>query len=87
MITVTLSFFAAARDLIGLSQVDDFELSESRWQSTADLLDHLCVQFPALIPLRPALTLAVNEEYTFKSEQVILSDGDRIAVIPPITGG
>jgi molybdopterin converting factor small subunit len=87
LVTVTLLFHAAVRDRLALSQVAHFTLS-SDWNSAADLLSHLCGQeFPALSDLRPILILAINEQYCSHTDPITLSSGDRIALIPPITGG
>lgn len=88
MVTVTLLFHAAVRDRLGLSEIRDFCLSSQTWSSSSALLLHLCEQeFPALRDLRPTLVLSINEEYSLSTEPVVLSAGDRIALIPPITGG
>jgi molybdopterin converting factor small subunit len=49
------------------------------------LLDGLCAEFPKLARLRPALRVAVNREYA--AEEAGLSDGDEVALIPPVSGG
>ena len=88
MVTVSLSFHAAVRDRLGLSEIRDFCLCSRTWSSSAALLSHLCEEdFPALRDLRPSLVLAINEQYSCSSDPVLLSPGDRIALIPPITGG
>ena len=88
MVLVTLLFFASARDCVGVAERRDLLLPESAWSSAADLLDHLCSQeFPALLPLRSSLALAINETYCTASDPILLKDSDRLAIIPPITGG
>ena len=51
----------------------------------ADLLDHLEARYPVVGDYRPVLRLAVNQEYV--SETVILSEGDEVALITPVSGG
>lgn len=80
-ITVRLRFFGA--------------LSES---VTADLVSHVCADGTTLAQLRAALVaahpdeprlatcmIAVNTDY--RGEEVALSDGDEVAMIPPVSGG
>ncbi|CAL1277926.1 unnamed protein product [Larinioides sclopetarius] len=40
-----------------------------------------------LQPIAENVILAVNEEYVDKSENILLKNGDEIAVIPPLSGG
>lgn len=88
MVSVHLSFHAAVRDRVGLTQSKNHHLKERTWRCSADLLSYLCEQeFPALRDLRPTLVLAINDQYSCSDDIVLLSDGDRVAIIPPITGG
>lgn len=88
MVTVHLSFHASVRDRLGLTECRDYHLQDRTWRCSEDLLSHLCEhEFPALRDLRPTLVLAINDQYSCSDDTVLLSDGDRIAIIPPITGG
>ncbi|MDB4970132.1 MAG: molybdenum cofactor biosynthesis protein, partial [Myxococcales bacterium] len=49
------------------------------------LLDELERRHPSLAGLRPAIKVAVNEEFVALDR--VLSDGDVVALIPPVAGG
>ncbi|MCC6525643.1 MAG: MoaD/ThiS family protein [Polyangiaceae bacterium] len=74
--------FAGARDVIGRAEL---LLELSRPTTCRELLDRLCLDFPALAPHRGSLRLAVNGSYAFLDEAV--SPGDEVALIPPVAGG
>lgn len=83
-VTVTLQFFAKARELLGQSSCAATLPSKL---SYPDLLLHLSATFPPLSKLSGAFVLSLNEEYLEEEVQVCLSQGDELAVIPPISGG
>jgi MoaE-MoaD fusion protein len=77
---VTVLFFGAVRERLRMSQV---ELA-----TPADvnaLLAELTTRHPELSALLPALRVAVNQE--FADGDVVLRDGDEVALIPPVSGG
>jgi molybdopterin converting factor small subunit len=53
--------------------------------TTSDLVQSITVQYPKLAEMLPAIVLALNEEYVTGTP--VLSDGDEVALIPPISGG
>jgi molybdopterin converting factor subunit 1 len=53
--------------------------------SVSDLLDHLQVRYSALARVRNTVAVAVNQEYA--APDAPLSDGDEVALIPPVAGG
>jgi len=60
-----------------------FELEQS---CTADeLMDQLCSRYPALLPHRSSLRLAINQRYALAEDTV--QPGDEVALIPPVAGG
>ena len=82
MMSVTVKFFAIARDLTRTSHLP-MELPEH--STTEQLLAEIARRYPALGEWKPYLRLAVNQSYI--SAAVPLHDGDEIAVIPPVSGG
>lgn len=74
--------FAGARDVLGAAEID---LDLASAATVAQLLDRLCVRFPALAPHRASLRVAVNKRYARDDDRV--SPGDEIAIIPPVAGG
>ncbi len=82
MITVTVRFFAVARERAGTS-VERIELDEPA--TVAHLNEVLAAQFPALGPLMKHLRVAVDHEIA--STLTVLRDGIEVALIPPVSGG
>ena len=71
--------------------LQDFFGQESEWigvadgTSLADLYEVLRRETPKLAEFQQSIALAVNCEYS--SREVILKDGDEVALIPPVSGG
>ena len=83
-VTVTLQFFAKARELLGRASTTA-TLPASL--SYSDLLLQLNTSFPSLEKLGGTFVLSLNEEYLEEEEPVVLHQGDELAVIPPLSGG
>ena len=81
-ITVTVLFFAAAREEAETSRAS---LQLDAGSDTDALRALLAQRYPDLQPLLARCALARNAEYVQSSEQ--LRDGDEVAVIPPVSGG
>ncbi len=80
--TVTVLFFAAARERAGLSRL---ELPVGEGLRVRDVLAQLAAQLPALGPLLPHLRVAVDREFVDLEAQV--APGAELALIPPVSGG
>lgn len=74
--------FARLRDLAGSAEID-VELPATA--TVGDLRREVERQAPALGPLLPKCAVAVNDEYA--DETVELRPGDRVALLPPVSGG
>src|SRR5713226_4419342 len=81
-IRVRVLFFGAARDAAGL---EELELSLSSQSNVASAFARLLVDYPALARFGNSLLLAVNQEYASADREI--SDGDELAVLPPVSGG
>lgn len=82
MTVIEVSFFGPTQDLAGVAQAS-IELPEG---ATIDTLrDALVGRFPALTKLLPAVRFARNESFVNDDEP--LASGDRVALIPPVSGG
>jgi molybdopterin converting factor subunit 1 len=79
--TVTIRLFAVGRDIVGASSVS---LPISDGTTVGELLDVLTQQYPALHSI-PSLLIAVNGSYAERS--TVVSEGDELALIPPVSGG
>jgi molybdopterin synthase catalytic subunit len=79
---VRVLFFGLLKDLCGKSE-DRLDLAEG---STARaVFDHYASQFPALANMARSIVLARNHEFAEGSQ--VLSEGDEIALLPPVSGG
>jgi molybdopterin converting factor subunit 1 len=53
--------------------------------TAGELMDRVCHEFPALVPHRALIRMAVNGSYVDDDHPV--SAGDEVALIPPVAGG
>jgi molybdopterin synthase sulfur carrier subunit len=81
--TIRILYFAAVRDLVGLDE-EALSLQEDV-RTIADLAALLARHHPVLAGRLSAVRFARNE--TFARSDELLSDGDEIALIPPVAGG
>lgn len=84
-IQVKVLFFARAREL-----AETTETTLSLPYATtlqAAFKEHILARYPTLAPLVEHVVLALNEEYLTPGYDKPLSDGDQLAIIPPISGG
>lgn len=80
--TITILYFQALRDAAGRAS-EAVELADGA--SAAALVDLAIDRHPRIAPYRPALMIAVNEEWA--PADTVLSDGDTVALTPPVSGG
>ena len=81
-IQITVRFFAAAKDAAKQSEAT-IELPAA--SIADDVLTYFVSRYPSMKELRSFIRIAVNEAYVnldFK-----LSNGDDVAIIPPVSGG
>ena len=83
-VTITVLLFAKARELVGSSSVTTSVPASIRYNQ---LLAHLETEYPGLQRLARTFVLSLNENYIDQEEELVLTNGDEIAVIPPISGG
>jgi len=79
---VTVLYFATLRDRAGVRQ-EKIQLSDSATVSA--LKSQLADQHPGMLTSLGTVLVAVNQEFAFEDE--ILSDGDEVALFPPVSGG
>ena len=81
-ITIQVLCFAQLRERLGQSA---FSLTLSSGATGRDLVSALRARHPTLGPLLEVSRLAVNCEYVV--DDVVLRDGDDVALITPVSGG
>lgn len=82
-VQTTVLFFAKARELAGTKES---KIHIPTKLTTTDLLEKIICDFN-LESIRNQIILAVNEEFVASDTILELSEKDRIAVIPPLSGG
>jgi len=81
-IVVKVLFFGAARDAVGQGEVD-FILNGA--STAANAFERVLEKYPDLRRFGRSLLFAVNQEYA--GPKAKLSQGDEIALLPPVSGG
>jgi molybdopterin synthase catalytic subunit/molybdopterin converting factor small subunit len=79
---VRLLAFAGARDVLGVAELT---LPLESPCTAEELLAEVCRRYPALVPWRRAIRIAVNGAYAAADDRVTF--GDEVALIPPVAGG
>jgi molybdopterin converting factor subunit 1 len=79
---VHVRLFARAKDLVGAEDVNLALPDESR---VSDLRRRLAEAHPALTGLLERSAIAVDNE--FADDELVLSAGAEIALLPPVSGG
>jgi MoaE-MoaD fusion protein len=79
---IRVLFFGALKELVGRSSETMDLPADAR---VADLLARYGTQYPRFEALRPSLAVSVNQEYS--SLDRVLTAGDEVGVLPPVSGG
>lgn len=79
--TINLLFFGITTDLVGENEIP-YNLEENT--SVFKLKKLLIAQFSSLKNINE-FAIAVNEEYA--EDELVLKNGDIVAIIPPVSGG
>lgn len=79
---VKVRLFSIAKDICGFDE-RSFELSEG--SSAGVVFDLLGEDQPKILQWKKSIRLAVNCEYV--NDDHFLSEGDEVALIPPVSGG
>jgi len=78
---LVIELFGITREIIGTPRL---EYKSDTQLNVAELLDKLKEEYPSLQKLR-LLMVAVNTDYA--TPEQILNSNDKIALIPPVSGG
>jgi molybdopterin synthase catalytic subunit len=79
---VRVLFFGAARE----AAADEAELILGEGEQARSVFGRLLELYPDLRRFRSSLLVAVNQEYA-RDLDVVLKDGDELALFPPVSGG
>jgi len=82
MMKVTVLFFSQLRDICGVEELD-LEVAES--STVSSLLDSLYQKFEGLEKWDSRILVAADQEYV--SRDAVVSQGQEIAIMPPVQGG
>ena len=82
MVRVRMIYFAQAREAAGTTG-EEFMLDGSPRISSA--LSKAFAAHPRLKSLEKLIKVALNEEIT--QDDILLREGDRVALLPPVVGG
>ena len=77
-----VKFFASHREYSGESELE-LELDDGA--KVSDLVAEVLARFPELEKLKDETIVSVNKNYA--EDATVLSDGDEVALFPPISGG
>jgi molybdopterin converting factor subunit 1 len=79
---IQVLYFAVLRERLGRDE-ESLELADGA--SVRDALVALAERHPAFASLRSQIRVAVNQE--FAGDELVLAEGDELALIPPVAGG
>ncbi len=79
---VTIRLFAGYRERVGSTQID-LDLPEG--STVGRMAEEMLRAYPGLASGAERLVVAVNQEY--REHSFRLSEGDEVALIPPVSGG
>ena len=79
---VTIKFFARLREAVGSATLNR-DVSDN--STIADLIKSLQAEFPKLGDIAPRTIVAINQD--FVDQDTLLSEGDEVALFPPVSGG
>jgi molybdopterin synthase catalytic subunit len=79
---VRVLFFGQLKEIVGFAQ-EDAELSEGA--RLEDLFERYGRRFPKLAAFRPSVAASLNQEYA--DWRALLTAGDEVAFLPPVSGG
>ncbi len=83
MAEVTVLYFAATRDLVGRGE--DRLTLPTNVETVSEFREHLERTVPALAGRLASVRVARNEEFASDADPV--TDGDVLALVPPVAGG
>ncbi|MBS3816189.1 MAG: molybdopterin converting factor subunit 1 [Candidatus Thermoplasmatota archaeon] len=81
-IEIIVKFFAMARQAVGKKKMD-MQIDEDT--KAGELVDQVTEEYPELEDIKSSLIISVNKNRV--DEEHVLSEGDEVAIMPPVAGG
>ncbi|HOL71381.1 MAG TPA: molybdopterin converting factor subunit 1 [Bryobacteraceae bacterium] len=81
-VRVKVLFFGMLKDIVGAAE-DTLEVGDGA--AVGQVFEHYARLYPKLGEMRKSILLARNQEFSRDTEP--LSDGDEVALMPPVSGG
>jgi molybdopterin synthase catalytic subunit len=81
-VRIRVLFFGVLRDIVGVRE-DSIEVPEGGRLET--VFEHYATRFPRIREMSKSLVLALNQR--FSEPGAPLSEGDEVAILPPVSGG
>jgi molybdopterin synthase catalytic subunit len=79
---IRVLFFGLLKDICGRSED---RLTAPANADAGSVFDHYAALYPRLAEMAPSIVIARNQEFTIRNQP--LSDGDEVALLPPVSGG
>uniref|UniRef100_A0A6V3INM5 MOCS2A n=1 Tax=Lotharella globosa TaxID=91324 RepID=A0A6V3INM5_9EUKA len=84
LLKVEVLFFAACREITGVEKI---ELKVEEKTTIKTFVADVVKKYPKIGKMMDNMVLSVNLEYTDPNSEQTLKDADKVAFIPPISGG
>ncbi len=81
---IRILFFSVLQDLVGAPEIEEVLPGDRRWL-VSDLLAVLYERYEGLRVWDGKILVALDMEYVERGEE--LSDGQELAIMPPVQGG
>lgn len=81
---IRVLFFSILRDLVGANELEELLPAGREWR-VEDLLERLYAEHEGLRDWDGKILVALDMEYVDRHQ--VLSDGQEIAIMPPVQGG
>ena len=79
---LSIRLFASLKERVGASQIS---IEVNQPATVSDLLDEVVRVYPGIQPYLKTTLISVNREFASRSQPI--SQGDEIALFPPVSGG
>lgn len=81
---IRVLFFSILQDIVGSGEIEEELPQDQVWQ-VADLLERLYAKYEGLRVWDGKILVALDMEYVERDQE--LTDGQELAIMPPVQGG